>query len=342
MSDPAIDRLFDGKYRVVRLLRQSGWATVYEAVTASTNERVAVKVLNQELARKPELAARFAREAEATTRIVSPFVVTTYGTGTLSDGRPYIVMEFLEGKSLARVLAEDISRESAVKYVVDLLSALDHAHSKGVVHRDIRPDNVFVVRSEHGEETVKVVDFGISKAHVPRAELPAKSEGAASGPVYMSPEQARGARDMDHRSDLYSVGVVLYEAVTKAVPHAAATFNELLFKIALEDVIDPRTKFPDLDPSIAEIIVKSLSREPATRYQSAAEFRDALTKWLEGRSAQRHQVPAKEPKGGRSIGLVLAIVILLGLAGAFLLTRTMKSRPSSAPSTSAPRTETPP
>jgi serine/threonine-protein kinase len=295
VSELAVDQLLDGKYRMVRLVGQGAWATVYEAINVRIQRRVAIKILNVELATQPELHARFTREAEAATQIDSPFVVTVFDAGTLDDGRPYIVMEFLEGEDLGKRLKRlgRISEEAAATYGIQLLSGLADAHATGILHRDIKPDNLVIVKSKHGDEVLKLVDFGISKPNIARPEMLAmtKADSVLGSPVYMSPEQVRGTRHMDHRSDLYSVGVVLFEALTKCLPHDADNFNELMFKIALEDAPDPRTIRNDLDPMMGEIVVKALARDPSHRFQSATEFRDALVAWAESHGAAMPKNP---------------------------------------------------
>jgi eukaryotic-like serine/threonine-protein kinase len=288
VGELAIDELIDGKYKVQRRIGQGSWATVYEAKNVRIHRRVAIKVLNAELCEREDLVARFQREAEAATQITSAYVVTMFDAGVLESGQPYIVMEYLEGENLTTRLERlgPMSAEDAAYYAIDTLSGLADAHAYGVLHRDIKPENLVLVKSKTGEEIVKLVDFGISKPSSVARESGAdlnmtRTDQVLGSPVYMAPEQARGTRHMDQRSDLYSVGVVLYELVTKELPHDADNFNELMFKIALEDVPDPRLKNPSLDPTFAAIIMKALAREPSARYQSAAEFRDALNDWLE-------------------------------------------------------------
>jgi eukaryotic-like serine/threonine-protein kinase len=287
VSELAVNQLLDGKYRIVRRVGQGAWATVYEAVNVRIQRRVAIKILNIELTKHPQLLARFSREAAAATQIESPFVVTMFDAGTTeSDRRPYIVMEFLEGEDLGRRIKRvgALSQDQAVAYTVHLLSGLADAHATGVLHRDIKPDNLVIVTSKTGQEILKLVDFGISKPNGRPETLPqSKTELILGSPVYMSPEQARGTRHMDHRSDLYSVGVVLFEALTNSVPHVGGNFNELMFKVALETAPDPRTKKPDLDEALAKIVVKALAREPDARFQSAVEFRTVLMEWSERR-----------------------------------------------------------
>jgi serine/threonine-protein kinase len=295
VSELAVDFLLEGKYRIVRFVGAGAWASVYEAVNVRIGRRVAIKVLNVELASHPELHARFNREAEAATQIESPFVVTVLDAGTLEDGCPYIVMEFLEGEDLGRRLRRlgTLPEEQAACYAIHLLSGLADAHATGILHRDIKPDNLVVVRSKNGQEILKIVDFGISKPSHTRPEMMAMTrvDQVLGSPVYMAPEQARGTRHMDHRSDLYAVGIVLFEALTGHLPHEAENFNELMFKIALEDAPDPRTKKADLDPAMADIIAKSLSRDPDKRFQSAVEYRQAISDWIDSRGGVQPHTP---------------------------------------------------
>jgi serine/threonine-protein kinase len=166
---------------------------------------------------------------------------------------------------------------------VQSLRGLADAHAAGIFHRDIKPDNIVLVRSKHGHETVKIVDFGISK--LATSGIPDKASTQTTqvlgSPVYMSPEQCRGAKNIDHRSDLFSLGVALFESVTGHLPFDGESFNALMFKIALEDAPDPRSFRPDLDPTFANILLKALSRTADRRYQSAEEFEAALVSWGE-------------------------------------------------------------
>jgi eukaryotic-like serine/threonine-protein kinase len=287
VSALAKDELIDGKYRIVRFLGKGAWASVYEGINIRLHRRVAIKVLGKETLQHPGVIERFEREGQAATQIESDHVIDIFDIGTLEDGRPYMVMEFLDGEDLARTFEKSgiLPPERAVFYVVQALTGLGAAHDAGVLHRDIKPANVVLVKKAD-REVVKIVDFGISKLHsgaVPQASAMTQTNAVLGSPVYMSPEQCRGARLMDHRSDLYSLGVVLYEALTGKVPHIADTFNALMFKIALEDVPDPRTHRADLDAGLAEIILKALARDTEKRYQSALEFRSALVNWADER-----------------------------------------------------------
>lgn len=303
-SSLAVDDLLDEKYRIVRFIGQGAWASVYEGVNVRIHRRVAIKVLGTNLSEQPEMLERFIREAQLATSIDSPNVVGVFDLGSLRDGRPYIVMELLEGEDLGRRLEQlgTLPPELAVYYTVQALQGLSDAHAAGVIHRDIKPNNVVIVKSKHGDEIVKIVDFGVSKL----GELESQLHGAKSSmtqtnallgsPVYMSPEQCRGARNMDRRSDLYSIGVVLFECIAGQPPHVAESFNELMFKIALEDAQDIRVFTPDLDPELAVIIAKSLARQPEHRFQDAGEFQNELIAWAERRGFEPKSWPSAHRK----------------------------------------------
>lgn len=315
MGDLVANDLLDEKYRIKRLVGRGAWAVVYEATNTRIQRRVAIKVLNKDLADKPEIQARFKREASAATAIDSPYVVAMLDAGALTDGRPYIVMEFLEGENLQQRVEKEgtLSDEQAARYLVHALSGLADAHSNGVLHRDVKPENLVIVRTKTGDEIVKLVDFGISKPTQETAEAIAatRTDVVLGSPVYMSPEQARGARHMDHRSDLYSMGVVLYEMLTGTVPHDAINVNDLMFKIALEDPPDPRSKRGDIHADLVAIVLKALAREPDSRYQSAAEFRDVISNWLEQRGAALPASPygASNARPARSLDSDARILI---------------------------------
>ena len=222
--------ILDAKYRIVRLIGRGGWAAVYEGVNVRIGRRVAIKVLSADAAEKPGVLDRFEREAQAATTIDSEHVVHVFDFGILDDGRAYIVMELLDGKNLGQKIAAKgpIAPTRAVFYTIQALAGLAHAHDAGVTHRDIKPENLVVVKKQ-GREIVKIVDFGISKLRR-RLHLEGnvtQTNQVLGSPVYMSPEQCRGTRHMDHRSDLYSIGVVLFELLTAELPHKGETFNEL-------------------------------------------------------------------------------------------------------------------
>jgi serine/threonine-protein kinase len=195
----------------------------------------------------------------------------------------FIVMELLEGETLEerREARGRISPEEIAALACQVLAGLGAAHAAEIVHRDLKPANVFLVRGRSGGDFVKILDFGVSKFNAVSDALGQTAPGATLGtPYYMSPEQAKGAQRIDPRSDLYSVGVMLYECVTGQVPFDAGTFNELIFRIVLEAPPPMESFVPDVDPGFIAIVRKAMAREPGDRYQSAREMHDALAQWL--------------------------------------------------------------
>ncbi|HSO33039.1 MAG TPA: serine/threonine-protein kinase, partial [Labilithrix sp.] len=280
-------QIIDEKYRIVRLIGQGAWASVYEGVNVRINRRVAIKVLSKELFSTAGAVERFTQEAQAATRIDSKHVVGVFDLGAMDDGRPYIVMELLDGENLAVRLAQSgpLPPGRAIEIIVQVLRGLADSHAAGVMHRDIKPENVVLVPGRQGGETVKIVDFGISKLDVDTRGSLTRTQGTLGSPAYMSPEQCRGTAS-DHRSDLYSVGVVLFEALTGRIPHQAGSVSEMLFTIALEDAPDPRALCPSLDDDLAHIVVRALRREPADRFQTAQELEQALVGWAASRQVE--------------------------------------------------------
>ncbi len=271
--------VIDNKYRVIRLIGEGGMGAVYEGENTRISRRVAIKVLRTEAANRPELAARFEREARAAARIGSKYVCDVLDLGDLPTGDSYLVMEFLDGEDLAsRLKAGRMPDAEALTVAYQLTDGLATMHEAGIIHRDLKPANVFLSRGTHGRDTVKILDFGVSKfASQQNESLHMTATGAVMGtPLYMSPEQARGAKDIDARSDLYAVGVVLYKAVTGKLPFRGENFNEILFKIALEVPPAVLELAPDVDPAFAEIIERAMAKDPNDRFQTARELNQAL------------------------------------------------------------------
>jgi tRNA A-37 threonylcarbamoyl transferase component Bud32 len=302
-------QILDGKYRIVRVLGVGGMGAVYEGENTRIHRRVAIKVLHAEVAKKAEIVQRFEREAQAAGRIGSEHIVEVLDLGNLPSGERYMVMEFLDGVSLTDRIKQQghLPPEILGPLLAQLLAGLGAAHEAGIVHRDLKPDNVFLVRRASGD-FVKLLDFGVSKFSALGDDFSMTKTGAVMGtPYYMSPEQARG-QPIDPRSDLYSVGVVAYQALTGRVPFQAETFNELLFKIALETPPALETVVPGMDPGFAGIVRRAMEREPAARFQSAAEFFQAVSSWLASRTGVG--LPAvgpiattgPSPSGGMGIG----------------------------------------
>jgi serine/threonine-protein kinase len=284
--------IIDGKYRIVRLIGEGGMGAVYEAENMRIHRKVAIKVLHSGVAQTGEAVSRFEREAQAAGRIGSEHIVEVLDLGNLPSGDRYMVMEFMDGDSLSGRIRDRTRLTPGEIYPImhQLLEALAAAHGAGIIHRDLKPDNVYLLKSRGGKaDFVKLLDFGISKFNQLSGDsgFSMTRTGAVMGtPYYMAPEQAKGARDLDHRVDLYAAGVILYESVTGEVPFNADTFNELLFKIVLEQAKPVEHVVPNLDPNFAAIVNKSMAREPSQRFQTAREFQQALEQWAAGAGPQ--------------------------------------------------------
>ena len=289
--------LVDGKYRIIRVIGEGGWGIVFEGENVRTLKRVAIKILRPHATLSADIMARFEREAQAAGRIGSEHIVEVFDLGTLPDNTHYMVMELLHGEDLATRLATTTKLDPiiAVKIVVQLLEGLACAHNAGILHRDLKPENLYLVPTRSGHEFVKILDFGISK-FTQNTTFNATLTGAVLGsPCYMAPEQARGLKQLDGRTDLYAVGTVLFECVTGRVPFQGDNFNDLMFNIVLAPRPNPTDFCPELDPGLAAIIVKAISVEPAARFSSSEEFRDKLIEWLTSRGVESIRPP--EPRG---------------------------------------------
>jgi serine/threonine-protein kinase len=264
--------------------------TVYEGENTRIARRVAIKVLHAQVAAMADFVARFEREARAVARIGSQHVCDVLDLGDLPNGDRYIVMEYLDGISFEdRLERGKLTPAQLAPIAFELLEGLGTMHLAGVIHRDLKPANVFLSRTSGGRgEVVKILDFGVAKLQPLTGEVGSMTQtGTMMGtPLYMSPEQARGARDVDGRTDLYAASVMFYRALTGVLPYNAETLNELLFKIVLEDPRPLREVAPEVDEVFAAIVHKGLARELPQRFQSARAFQDEIVAWgkIHGRS----------------------------------------------------------
>lgn len=265
-----------GRYRLARLIGEGGMGQVYLGVQPTIGSRVAIKILSDQCARNPELLERFFAEAKAVNLIRHENIVSVLDLAQLPDGRPYIVMEFIEGQTLGAIIrAGSPSLGGIVLVMTELLSALGAAHAIGIVHRDLKPDNVLVTVEGHA----KVLDFGIAKLApgMGSALSPRTQTGALLGtPSYMAPEQITGAGNVDSRTDLYAAGIVLFEAVTGQVPFQGETLYDLMKAHLEAPPPPPRSLRPDLPPGFEHVILQALAKEPRDRFQTAEAMVQAL------------------------------------------------------------------
>lgn len=264
-------------FSIVRAIGEGGMARVYEARHVRLpNKRFAVKVLHPTYSHQPTIVARFAREAEAASGIAHPNVVDVFDVGTTPDGRPYLVTEFLEGQDFSTLLDDrgKISAPAAVHVVRQVCRALAAAHARGVVHRDMKPENVFLV-GDMDAPVVKVLDFGISKVDNGGATL--TQTGMIMGtPGYMPPEQARGGKT-DHRADIYGVGAMLYRAVTGKLPFDSEDAGEALSMVLTQDPERPRKIEPSIPEALELIIQRAMAKDPEDRFASMHELDERLS-----------------------------------------------------------------
>ncbi|NUP06417.1 MAG: serine/threonine protein kinase [Polyangiaceae bacterium] len=273
-----------GKYRVTGELGRGGMAAVYEAENVDIGKRVAIKVLAQELISSTVVVERFLREARAVAAIRSPYICDVYDSGRLEDGRPFLVLELLEGESLYErmVRVGPIDVETTVTVMAQTCRGLTRAHAAGIVHRDLKPENIFVTKDEEGALLCKILDFGLAKFYQPMEDGAAQArltrEGAVFGtPAYMSPEQVRGQGAVDARADLWALGCITYECLTGRTVWSTEQGVAMTFaQIAQGNVPDPLTFRPDLPDSFREWFKKSLHKDIAQRFQTPKEFAEEL------------------------------------------------------------------
>ncbi|MBX3224236.1 MAG: serine/threonine protein kinase [Labilithrix sp.] len=274
-----------GKYRIDRMLGAGGMCLVYEAEHVHLRQAVALKVLKPELARDPTAVARFAQEAQAAAKLRSPNVARVHDVDRLPDGQPYITMELLVGHDLGTELQRRYALpvDLAVDYVRQAANGISEAHALGIVHRDLKPENLFL--TELGEMTerrlLKILDFGIAKnVHEGARKLTAPD--AVFGTVdYMSPEQIRSASSVDHRTDIWALGVILFELLTGRTPYSGDA-RSVIAQIVSDPVVPPSRLVPTLPPGLVAVIMKALAKDPAARFQSAEELRRALAPFADG------------------------------------------------------------
>ncbi|MBA3459698.1 MAG: serine/threonine protein kinase [Deltaproteobacteria bacterium] len=265
-----IGQVFLGKYRVESILGQGGMGVVAECTHLQLNQRLAIKMLRQDVLADADAVERFMREAQAASKLRSEYVAHVSDVGTLENGTPYMVMEFLEGMDLGQLLTErgKLARPWACELMLQTAEALAEAHSLGIVHRDIKPTNLFVTWRPDGTALIKVLDFGISKSTMGNDMQLTQTQSLLGTPAYMSPEQMRSARLVDARTDIWSLGSVMYELLEGRKPFEAESFSEMCVKVAV-DAPSPMVHTP---PDLQPVVLRCLAKTPEQRYSTMAEF----------------------------------------------------------------------
>ncbi|MGE5786917.1 MAG: protein kinase domain-containing protein [Myxococcales bacterium] len=279
----SVGDLVAGKYRIERILSEGGMGCVVAARHTDLDELVAIKLLLPWAVGNSEAVARFAQEARTSVKIRSEHVVRTLDVGTLDNGTPFMVMEYLDGSDLSAVLRErgSLPVEQAIDFILQASEAIAEAHRMGIVHRDLKPANLFCIRQPGGMLLIKVLDFGISKVTNGQIAHPlAVTTNTATimgSPFYMSPEQLRSSRSVDVRSDIWSLGVILFELLSGRLPFGAETLPELCLEITTKSPPRLREYCPSIEPELEDVICKCLEKDREARYSNIAEFALALT-----------------------------------------------------------------
>jgi len=352
-NDPNIGQVFGGKYLIERHLGEGGMGVVYLARHKAIGKRVAIKVLHGDAVKDPEVVERFKVEAQAASSIGSEHIIDITDFSEAADGQTYFVMEFLDGRPLSKLIEElkRVPPNRIARISKQIALGLGAAHQAGIVHRDLKPDNIFLVKRSGGEvDFVKILDFGIAKVGQSANKL--TKAGAIFGtPHYMSPEQASGS-PVDHRTDIYALGVILYEASVGRVPFDADNFMGILTQHMYKAPVPPRAVPecpPDLPPGLEVIIMRCLRKKPEERYSTMEELAEDLDRLMRGEVPKAahemmalsagyqsiaasalqahgmpHPIPGEPPGGVKKsrmplIAAAAAVLVVVGIAVAALV-----------------------
>jgi serine/threonine protein kinase len=315
--------LVGGKYELVKLIGRGGMGSVWEARHVSLGTPSAIKFIEAEYANSAEARSRFDKEAKAAATIQSKHAIQIYDHGVTDDGKPYIVMELLTGEPLDKRIERlgQLTLQDTAKIIQQVSRGLARAHERGIVHRDLKPENIFIVRNtDDDEEVAKVLDFGIAKIqnspHSPGITSSTKTGAVLGTPFYMSPEQARGLRNVDHRTDVWSLGVIAFKCVTGRLPFDGESVGDLLVKICTSPIPIPSHSVPALPQAFDTWFMRALEREPERRFSNVSELSEhlAFAAGIAGRGAT--PVPHTGPHpGGTPMAATVATASGNGMQG---------------------------
>jgi serine/threonine-protein kinase len=284
MTTTMTGKLLDERYELLEVIGEGGMGVVYEGRHIALGRKVAVKILGEEFSAVDQATQRFMQEAQIAGSLGHPNICEVTDVGSTAEGLPYMVMQYLEGRTLSELIEESaggLSAARALDIVVQMLSALQVAHEAGIVHRDLKPENIFLTRMGDRADFVKILDFGISKVVGARAQDLQKltATGMVLGtPYYMAPEQAAGEKDLDVRVDIYAVGVLLFELLVGCPPYEADSYNELIVKIVNEPVPRVCEHNPQVSRKLERVVYKAMAKDREQRYDTVRDFRGALLK----------------------------------------------------------------
>ncbi len=355
--DSLLGIVLAGRYEVLRRIGEGGMGAVYEAKHTLIGKRVAVKVLLEKFVAQSDFVARLLQEARLASSIGHENIVDVTDFGTTDDGRSFVVMEFLDGESLAELAMREapLPIERSLRIARQVASALGAAHAKGIFHRDVKPENIYLV--QRGDtDFVKVVDFGISKAVKPGGDEGPETyrlthTGLLLGtPLYMSPEQARGSEDLDFRVDIWALGVLLYECLTGEVPFRANNYLQIISQVLTHEPMPPSQLRPELGipDAVEAVVMRAMEKDRTRRYQTMAELERDLERLLAGDqnvgspSVVEGDPQAVERRAPRRWPLVLGATVVLaggvalaisrpGSSGAEVVAHERPTLPSTAP-----------
>lgn len=298
-------KVLGDRFQLDAKLGEGGMGSVYRALDLQTRRSVAIKVLRKDLSESRHARRRFAREARAAGMLDHPNIVRVLKFYDVK--RPYMVQELVDGISMRRyVRREKPSPERLIGILIQLCDALAHAHDRGIVHRDMKPDNIVIAKSKTGGDVVKVLDFGLARVRLPEISHLTRSGSALGTCSYMAPEQASG-RPADERSDLYSLGVILYEAVCGRTPFSADDPASILYMHVHEEPRNPRSHNPDIHPEMEKLILRLMAKQPDKRPSNARVLKEQLVRLTQVLRGELPAIDAPAPKVQGGVGLPQAL-----------------------------------